>query len=191
MKQPLLIISTVLTALFILAGVYIFRSQPVVQNESAVTQSGKLRVVATFYPLGEFARQVGGDLADVSVVVPAGSEPHEYEPTPQDIASLYAANIVVINGAGMDAWATKIQPDLESKGVKVLVMSQSLGFDSGDVTVRDDSEGIDPHFWLDPVLAQNEIMAIEEAFAKVDANHASVYTDNAGIYTEKLSELDR
>lgn len=192
MKQPLLIISTVLTALFIIAGVYIFRPHPTVRNEGIATEDEKLKVVTTFYPLGEISRQVGGNKADVSVIVPAGSEPHEYEPTPQDIASMYSADIVVINGSGIDAWATKIRPDMESKGVKVLVMSQILGFDDGrDAAVHEEGDGADPHFWLDPVLAQREAASIENVFKDVDMENRDVYTENVKAYTQVLQDLDR
>lgn len=192
MKQPILIVSTVLAVLFILAGVYIFRPQPVDRNQGAMTESGKLRVVATFYPLGEFSRQIGGDRADVSVIVPAGSEPHEYEPTPQDIASMYSADIVVINGAGMDAWATKIRTDLENKGVKVITMSQILGFDDGnDAVAHEEGEGLDPHFWLDPTLVQREVAGIENTFMTVDVKNQDVYTENAKAYMQVLQALDR
>ncbi len=189
MKQPLLIISTVLTVLFILAGVYIFRPQPLDRNENVATENGKIRLVATFYPLGEFARQVGGDQVDVSVVVPAGTEPHEYEPTPKDIANIYSADVFIANGAGIDAWATKIRPDLESKGVKVIIMSQVLGFEGNDG--KSDNESLDPHFWLDPMLVQQEIASIEDVFKVVDMKNQDVYTENAKAYMQALQKLDQ
>ncbi len=155
----------------------------------AAPKETKVHVAASFYPLGEFSRQVGGDLVSVSVIVPAGVEPHDYEPTPQDIATIYASDVFVINGAGMDAWAEKIRPDLENKGVKVLVMSKALGFDGGSDDTT--SQVIDPHFWLDPVLAEKEVNAIKDVLSSVDMNHQGVYTDNTRAYTQSLQALDR
>jgi zinc transport system substrate-binding protein len=155
-------------------------------------QKDKLRIATTFYPIGEFARRVVGDAAEVSVIVSTGIEPHEYEPTPRDIASMYAADIVLVNGAGLDAWATKIRPELEAKGVDVVVMSQALGFDDGsDAAAHGEGEGLNPHFWLDPSLAQNEVAVMAKTFARIDTKHADEYAANAETYGETLRELDR
>jgi zinc transport system substrate-binding protein len=193
MKQSLLVLSTVLFVLFILACAYIFRARTTVPNDGvASSNNAKIQVVSTFYPLGEFARQVGGDDASVSVIVPAGVEPHEYEPTPQDIASIYTADVLIANGAGIDAWATKIRPDLESKGVRVIVMSQVLGFDE-DMSSAEygENEGVDPHFWLDPTLAEKEVANIKDVFISIDIKNQGVYTENAMAYADKLRDLDR
>lgn len=188
MRQIFLVLSLILFSLFIVAGVYVFRSKApldgVPGTEVPKVVDGKVRIVASFYPIGEFARQVGGDAAVVSVIVPAGVEPHDYEPTPRDIASMYAADAVLLNGAGIDGWATKIRPELERKGVKVLVMSQVLGFDDGQ-------DGVDPHFWLDPMLAIREVIAIADTLSAVDEGRFTVYTDNAKAYADDLSDLDR
>lgn len=203
MKQSVLIASSVLMVIVVLSGAYVFRMRSIDMIGSVPAENGKLRVVATFYPLGEFSRQVGGDRTDVSVIVPAGSEPHEYEPTPQDIASMYSADVVVVNGAGVDAWAVKIRSDLENKGVKVVVMSDMLGFiEGGDAASNHEEDdhdteegyghngGLDPHFWLDPVLAQQEVSVIENALKSVDMKNQDVYTENARAYMQSLRVLD-
>ena len=66
---------------------------------------GKIAVVASFYPLYEFASRVGGDRAEVSSLVPAGIEPHDWEPTPRDVSRARSADMMVINGAGFESWA--------------------------------------------------------------------------------------
>jgi zinc transport system substrate-binding protein len=197
MKQSLLILSTIFFIIFVIAGAYIYRSHRIAPINDSAPKDAKVHVTASFYPLGEFASMVGGPFAvDVSVIVPAGVEPHDYEPTPQDIASIYEADVFIINGAGIDAWAEKIRPDLESKGVKVLVMSDVLGF--GDtircgqsLCARDIDTQTDPHFWLDPVLAKKEVNAIKDTFSSVDTNNQAVYTANAQVYTEELQTLDK
>ena len=191
MKQPILILSTVLFVLFILAGAYIYRSHSLAPMNDPSSRDTKVRIAASFYPLGEFAGRVGGDLASVSVIVPAGVEPHDYEPTPRDIATIYVSDVFVINGAGMDAWAEKIRPDLESKGVKVLVMSDALGFKSSVDTSTLKENLADPHFWLDPVLAEKEVNALKDILNSVDVKNQAVYTDNAEVYTQALQSLDQ
>ena len=133
-----------------------------------------------------------GGKGEVAVVVPAGVEPHEYEPTPQDIAAIYAADVFVVNGAGIDAWALKIRPDLEKNGVKVLVMSEILGFneDSASDAAVDEDSGVDPHFWLDPKLVEQELASIGAVVSAVDTKNQDVYTENTITYTKKIQSID-
>jgi zinc transport system substrate-binding protein len=153
-KIGLIVIAVVLGGLFWWSGQERSGNPPA---ESGTEK--KLSVVATFYPLEEFARAVGGDTVSVTGIVPAGSEPHEYEPTPQDILSAYEADVFIINGAGLDPWAEKIRPELERRGVAVIQMSERMALLPG---THEEGEGspFDPHFWLDPVLARVMVAAI-------------------------------
>ena len=135
--------------------------------ENGSTDGKKLRVVATFYPLAEFSRMVGGDLANVSVVVSPGVEPHDYEPTPRDLVSIENADVFVMNGAEMDPWAEKLVPTLREKGIAVVNASEAVTllateeYDAHDEEEHDGHEetgreedhahgAYDPQFWLDP-----------------------------------------
>lgn len=142
--------------------------------------TSKTKVVATFYPHTEFAQNVGGEHVEVKNTTPAGSEPHDYEPTPPDIASVYTAQLFISNGAGVDSWADNIEADLESKGVVVLRVADSVA------TLEND-----PHFWLDPVLVQKEIDLIATALIKVDSEHAAIYVQNRDAYKAQLAALDQ
>ena len=166
----------------------------------------KVSVVATFYPLADFARNVGGEYVDVVSVVPAGVEPHDYEPTPQDVLKAYEADIFLLNGAGFDAWAEKIRPELEKRGVKVLQMSELVTLLPGsheeheeeadhEENMHEDEheheEGLyDPHFWLDPVLAEKQVEAIALAMSEKDAAHQAEYVKQSGVFLGKLAALD-
>lgn len=144
-----------------------------------------LQVVASFFPYAEFARAVASDIADVSELVPAGVEPHDFEPTPRDIEKLYKADIVIINGAGIDAWAEKLTPALERQGVRVVRMADGMSLLPGE-------EGqTDPHFWLDPVLAQDQVRRISEAFIEKDSSHADEYRVRSQEYMEELAKVDQ
>lgn len=79
----------------------------------------QLRVAASFYPLANFAAAVGGEYADVTNIVPPGTEPHDFEPTAKNIAAIYSADVFLLNGAGFDPWAKKIIPEAEKNGVAV------------------------------------------------------------------------
>ena len=149
--------------------------------------SGKMAVVGTFYPLAHFALQVGGNLVTVANITPAGAEPHDYEPTPQDIAGAYRAKVFIMNGGGVDTWAERIAPDLKAKGVQVVDMQDTILLStapSGSETT------LDPHIWLDPVLSEKEVALIRDAFVKADPVNAAVYANNAASYIAQLQALD-
>jgi len=141
--------------------------------------TGTLKVVATFYPLAEFARQVGGANINVTTVIPAGSEPHDFEPTPHDIAGINDATIFIYNGGALDTWAAKVSQDLPAS-THSIEMASTLGIDSAD-----------PHFWLDPVIAEKEVGIIRDTLSAADPSHAKNYTKNADAYITKLEALDK
>ncbi len=86
----------------------------------------KVRVVATIYPLAEFARQVGGGRVEVTQLLPSGAEPHHWEPSPKDMVKLHQAQIVIFNGAGLEPWAGRVLPSLRARGIRVVDAAQGL-----------------------------------------------------------------
>ena len=149
---------------------------PVVPSSSPST----LSIVVTFYPLADFAKRVGGDLVTVTNITPAGAEPHEYEPTPRDIAGVYGAKLFIMNGLGVDAWADKISSDVSAQGVTILRMNEHV-----------DVLSADPHMWLDPMNAMKEVDAIAEALITLDPIHADQYRANRDRAKAELADLDR
>lgn len=177
------IVLTIGAILFVSAAVY-----GLVQFKKNTSPSGhneKISVVASFYPLGHFAEKVGGEQTAVMTITPAGTEPHDYEPSPQQIASLYQAKLVIANGAGLDPWVINLRTDLEHKGVAVVVMSEHV-----DLLKSEDEElPADPHFWLDPLLAEREVQAITQAMMKIDTAHKEVYESRGAAYGAELQAL--
>lgn len=164
--------------------------------------SNGITVVGSFYPLAHFAEQVGGDRVTVINITPAGTEPHDFEPTPQDIATIQAAKLFLINGSGLDTWAEKIEPDLANKSVRILKMSNVVDLienptddehidEHANEQVDEHTEtATDPHFWLDPTLAQKQVAAIADALAEIDPANADYYQNNAEAYQQQLANLD-
>src|SRR3989338_3146145 len=97
--------------ILIVIGCVVFAVQQ--RQEASVSPSGALRVTASFYPLAHFAQQVGGDLVSVQNMTPAGSEPHDFDPSPRDVADLHKSNIFLYNGAGLEPWVPRVLPDLQ------------------------------------------------------------------------------
>ncbi len=143
----------------------------------------KINVVTSFYPLYEFSKRIGGEKADVSVLVPAGAEPHDWEPGPQDIIKIESAQIFVYNGAGLEPYVDKIITKTESQ--KLIVVDSSEG-----IELLKEGSTPDPHIWLDPVLAKHQVDAIEKAFIKADPKNSDYYTANALALKQDLDSLD-
>ena len=161
-------------------------------NQGPAPPPAKLLVVASFYPLYEFARQVAGPLARVVSLVPPGVEPHDWEPSPQDLTRIRDARVFIYNGAGLEPWAAKLVNDptfsrtlmvRATEGVQLLSAAPS-GPSGSPHTVSPD-----PHVWLDPLLAQSMVETIRAALATVDLAHAAVYAENAREFGAKLQAL--
>ncbi|MDQ3808144.1 MAG: zinc ABC transporter substrate-binding protein [Thermoproteota archaeon] len=144
----------------------------------------KVRVIASFFPLYDFAKNVGGDRAEVSVMVPAGIEPHNWEPTPRDIADAENADMIVYNGAGFERWVS----DINAK----FVVDTSIGIQlmQGAGEGIQEESGLDPHIWLDPVLAKQQVEAIRDGFVQIDPVNSGYYHQNAQRYIAELDSLD-
>ncbi|MBI2887965.1 MAG: zinc ABC transporter substrate-binding protein [Chloroflexi bacterium] len=154
--------------------------------------SGKVRVVASFYPVAFFSQQVGGDLAEVTNLMPPGIEAHEWEPAPRDMGRIERADLLVYNGAGFEPWVPRVLGTL--KGQRPLPLNTTEGLQLLQASQDHDepaqpADSPDPHVWLDPVLAQRQVERIRESLARVDARNQSVYEENARRLTQKLEAL--
>jgi len=175
----------------IIVGVMILQQTMPVQTglqEAVISQpESKIKVIASFYPLYEFSKNVGGDRAQVSVFTPIGVEPHDWEPSTGDLIALQDADVFVYNGGGMEPFLGKLLDSGEYSDVLFVDSTQNLGL----ITHEDGHDHpSDPHVWLDPISAKNQVMMIKDALIKVDAQNAQYYEDNANAYSAKLDGLD-
>jgi zinc transport system substrate-binding protein len=170
-----------------LAALVVLRSAALDSGDS----SGRVRVAASFYPLAEFARQVGGERVDVTTLVAPGVEPHDYDPSPRDIAGVHDSQVFIFNGAGLEPWAEKIKNELSAGGVVVVTASDGLLLipAGADTPQSDGASRHDPHVWLDPVLASREVDNIKAGLEVADPEGAEIYEANATAYKSKLEEL--
>ncbi|MBN1955510.1 MAG: zinc ABC transporter substrate-binding protein [Anaerolineae bacterium] len=152
---------------------------------------GLLRVVATTTIVGDVTRQVGGEHIELTVLLPVGSDPHTYEPAPQDIAALSQADVILINGAGLE---TFLEPLLDQSGADTAVVSVSDGIVLRHLGEDDHHQhgpgDADPHVWLDPHNVIVWVQNIERALSQLDPVNAEIYTANAAAYRTELEELD-
>ena len=178
--------------------------------------SDKLQIVTTLFPQYDFARVIGGDKVDVTLLLPAGMESHSYEPTPADIIKINKADLFIYTGESMEQWAHSIIQSVDSNEVYVLDVSKNVPLLAPNSTVEDNhdhegenhdhdaevevghdhSEGdghnhtYDPHIWTSPKNAMIMVNNILEALCEVDSENADYYKDNANAYLAELEELD-
>jgi zinc transport system substrate-binding protein len=173
-----------LLCVFVLVGVGFYTLNQK-QSEQETAKHG-LQVTTSFYPLYFFASQIGGDKVQVKNITPSGAEPHDYEPTAQDIARIETSDILILNG-GVEAWGTKMKENLKGKPVNIVVAGQGL---ITQQVVEDGQKVQDPHIWLDPQLAKKESLKIAQAFEEKDPENSAYYQANEKSLESKLDALD-
>ncbi len=147
----------------------------------------KLAVVASFYIPYEFAKNVGGDRVDVKNLVPAGTEPHDFEPSPADIKAIEEAQVFVYNGASLESWVERVLAIVKNRD-SLIVVEATKGLPLR--RVPEEELEFDPHVWVDPILAKEMVQNIRDGLITADGAGSSVYTENAKAYSAQLDALD-
>ncbi len=162
------------------------------EEATPAASDGKLNVVATTSIIGDVVANVGDDLIDLTVLMPAGTDPHSFEPSPQQIAALSDADTVFVNGFDLEQ---TLMPVLDSavSPDKIVAVSdgvEPIEFGGRDAEAGEHGQRYDPHVWMDPnnviIWTQN----IEDALSKADPDHEDAYHQNAEAYREQLQALD-
>jgi zinc transport system substrate-binding protein len=165
------------------------------QAEQTVSP-GKLRVVTTLFPLYDFARVIGGDRAEVVLLLPPGMEAHTFEPKPDDIINVNRSSLFIFTNRFMEPWAADIVNGINGGTTRVVDASSGARLlrggrdDHHDHDADHHGEGMDPHLWLDFANAQRMVDTILAGFVAVDPEHDASYRANAAAYKAKLAELD-
>ncbi len=164
-------------------------------TENTGASSDALHIVASTSIIADVAQQVSGEDAVVDVLIPAGSDPHSYSPTPQDVARIAWADVIFLNGLGLEAG---LQPVLENARPDAAVVELSQGIDllqkpespAGEEGEGNPSEGADPHLWSDPNNVRVWVSTIAETLSERDPSHAANYRQRAVSYQKVLEDLD-
>jgi zinc transport system substrate-binding protein len=203
MRKIRYLIPAVLCLVLMLTGCGSDREVPAADK----AKSGKLQIVATLFPQYDFARQIAGDKADVTLLLPPGVESHSYEPVPSDIVKIGNSDLFIYTGKDMEAWSQKIIDSIRDNGSKSMVLDVSRGIKlvkTADIEAEHQHEGgasetetgedhehvYDPHIWTDPQLAKVMVSNIEEALCSLDPQNADYYRQNVRQYQSKLDALD-
>jgi zinc transport system substrate-binding protein len=143
-------------------------------------ESGRMNVVVSILPLADFAKQLGQDKIEVTVMIPPGASPHTYEPKPVQLIAVSKARVFVKAGSGVEfelAWMDK----LYQINPKMMVLNSSEGLEL---------EERDPHVWLSPLNAKKMVENICEGLVEIDPGNKEYYTSNKEDYLKQLDDLN-
>ncbi|WP_431803675.1 metal ABC transporter solute-binding protein, Zn/Mn family [Halobacillus andaensis] len=165
----------------------------------------ELKIFTTVYPLQFFAEQVAGDQANVESILPAGSDPHTYEPTSKEMVEIAESDAFIYNGAGLEPYADKISESIESEDTKILEAAEGIdleahsedGHSHGEEHSNEDEHDghnhgdQDPHVWLDPVRSIQMAERIKDTLVELNPEKEEVFNKNFEGLKEKLESLDQ
>lgn len=178
-------------------------ASPAPSGSASSGQGKKLSVMATFYSMYDFASKIGGDKVTVTNMVPAGTEPHDWEPAASDITNLEKANVFVYSGAGMEHWVEDVRSTLENKNLVTVEASAGISLreghqedeeasnQAGHEEEEHEESGYDPHVWIAPLNAKIEMKNIKDALSKADPGNADYYAANYKTWSAACDKLDQ
>jgi zinc transport system substrate-binding protein len=186
-KRQKIFVTGVIIIVLTLAIVAAYSS--VLQKE---TEIGKLKIVATFYPLAFFARQIGGEEVSVKQLIPDNMEAHNWQPSPSDILAVDNADVILYNGASLDHWfEDDVLTVIDSSNKIIVETTKGLALLEGEPEVSEEhEEPFDPHTWISPFLAEQQAQKIYEALIKKDPTSMDYFSERWQTFEARLEELD-
>ena len=150
---------------------------------------GRLKIIATLFPQYDFTRQIAGDKAKVTLLLPPGVESHSFDPKPGDMAAIYNADLFVYTGKDMEPWAETVLKGATNDSLAVVDCSNGVALLHNDDDYNHD-HGADPHIWLDPYRACVMVLNIVHALCEKDPENADYYRQNSDELIDKLMQLE-
>ncbi|MEH7548935.1 metal ABC transporter substrate-binding protein [Neobacillus vireti] len=164
------------------------------KSEKTSEGSKKLQIVTTFYPMYYFAQKVAGSSANVELLIPNGVEPHDWEPTANDMAKIQDSDLFIYNSRYFETWTEKVFKSINDPNLKVIEASNGIelmdALDSEEEDIHEHTSSKDPHVWLSPVLAQKEVDNIAKALEQADPKNKDKFQKNAAALNSELADLD-
>ncbi|MBV7506551.1 metal ABC transporter substrate-binding protein [Bacillus sp. sid0103] len=164
------------------------------KGEKVKEGTKKLQIVTTFYPMYYFTQKVAGSSANVELLIPNGAEPHDWEPTAKDMAKIQDADMFIYNSRYFESWTEKVLKSINDANLTVVEASKGINLmdalESEEEHHADHASSKDPHVWLSPVLAQQEVDTIAKSIEKLDPNNKDQYEKNAENFKSQLADLD-
>lgn len=182
-------------ALFMLTGCQGGSIENKAQKNQPLGGPQQLVVYASFYPMYDFAAKVGGEHIELHNMLPSGTEPHDWEPSAQDMLNLEQADVFIYSGAGMEHWAEDVIRALDNTEIVVVNASQGIELLPGASPAHEGAQHAvsehDPHVWLNPLYAKKQMENIKDALVLADPTYAPEYERNYQRSAEQMNELDQ
>lgn len=156
-------------------------------SASATPSANAMPVVVSLPVFISMAQAVGGSHISVTSIVPAGVDPHSYQPTPSDVRAVADAKAIFVNGTGLETWLDGLIQSAGGSHAPVYTLSDGL---KASVQTALGTETGNPHFWLDPTDAIHYVQKIEQGLSERDPAHATDYSANATRYIGQIQDLD-
>jgi len=158
---------------------------------SQTPNSELLKVVATTTIIGDVVRIVGGEYIQLTVLLPVDTDPHSFSPAPKAIADIENADVVFINGFGLEeSLEDLIASTAEEKMISISEGIETIEFDAHSREENEHNhEGVDPHVWMSPINVRIWVNNTVETLTKLDPIHSEVYQSNAEAYLSELTDL--
>ncbi|MGN1059270.1 MAG: metal ABC transporter substrate-binding protein [Clostridia bacterium] len=160
------------------------------------SDSGKLKIVATLFPQYDFAREIAGDAAEVTLLLPPGAESHSYEPSPADVMAINQADLFIYTGDAMEAWVAPLLDSLEgdpailniSEGIE---LHEPVHETAQDEANHDHDHDVDPHVFTNPRFAIQMAENLENKLGEIDPAGREAYKARGAAYRAELAALDQ
>ena len=156
---------------------------------SSGSSSGKVTAVATTTQIGDFVREVGGNDVDVHQILAPNTDPHDYEPRPNDVTNAADAKVVFTNGDNLDSWMDKVVSDSGSDA-KMVDLGATVPVKLPGESSGPEASQYDPHWWHDPRNAEEAVHQIAAQLSAIDPADKQTFEANAAAYEAKLKRLD-
>jgi len=190
-----------------------------INTDSYIEPSDKISVIATIFAPYDFIREIAGDFAEVTMLLPPGTESHSYEPTPQDIIKIQNCDVFVYVGGDSDSWVQKILESMDTSGIRIITLmdcvevveeeiveGMEVGAESHDNEhnheeaeennehnnehTEDNNHEYDEHVWTSPQNAKVIVQKISDILCEADTYNSNSYKENTTAYLAKLNDLD-
>lgn len=162
-------------------------------EEGENTEEEPLQVITTFSILDDMVSQIGGDLVEVHNLVPIGTDPHEYDPLPEDIKAATDADVLFYNGLNLEGgdsgWFAKLVDSVGKDEDEIFETAKDV--EPMYISDEDGTEEVNPHAFLDPVVGIKMAETVRDALVDIDPDHEAEYKENAEEYLDTLDEIDK
>jgi len=160
----------------------------------APADNGKVQVVTTVAPITNIVQNIGGELVDVTGIVPEGSNSHTFEPAPSDAQALAEADVVFINGLHLEEPTRELAEANVGDGVPIVSLGERTITPEEyiyDFSFPKASGDPNPHLWTDPMYAKRYGQIVKNTLSELDPESAELYEENDQAFAERIDELDR